>query len=164
MYCRLVTRLVTHRRLISKPPSFSHAVLLIKRSLSCLALVAEDIMRIVFPLQIWLPLLLIVRALVVQRVHDSKPNFTELSLPLSQPILIHSFNQTSLPSGISANKPTVLCDGDQYGRDLIVADCRDAITGLKSTRQRLVFGERSAGQETWDVGLPFRQIGCEDAR
>lgn len=119
-------------------------------------------MRIIFPLQFWLPLLLIVRALVVQLVHDSKPNLTELPLLTSQSSWTHGFNQTSLSPGISANKPTVFCDGDQYGKDLNVADCRDAITGIKRTRQQLIFGERSADQGTWDVGLPFRQIGRED--
>lgn len=120
-------------------------------------------MRSILPLQIWLPLLLIVRALVVQLEHDSKPKLTELPLSPNQSSLIHTFNQTSLSPGVSANKPTVFCDGDQYGRDLIVADCRDAITGIGRTRQKVRFGERSGDEGTWDVGLPFRQIGCEDA-
>ena len=120
-------------------------------------------MRIIPPLQIWLSLLLTVRALVVQVVQDWKPNLTELSLLPSQSSLIHRLNQTSLSPGISANKPAVFCDGDLYGRNLNVADCRDAITGIKRTRQQLRFGQRSADQGTWDVGLPFRQIGSENA-
>lgn len=114
-------------------------------------------------LQVWLFLLFIVRALVVQSVQDRELAFTGSSLLPSQAIPIHRFNQTSLSLETSANKPAVFCDGDLYGIDLLVADCRDAITGLKRDTQQVRFGERSADPETWDVGLPSRQIGSKDA-
>lgn len=120
-------------------------------------------MHIVVSLQIWLSTLLVVRALVVQFVPDGKPNLTEPSLLPSQSNLIRHLNQTWLSPGISENKPAVFCDGDQYGRNLIVADCRDAITGIKRSKQQVRFGERTPETRTWDISLPFRQIGSEDA-
>lgn len=114
-------------------------------------------------LQNWLSLLLIVRALVVQPVQDRELDFTELSLLPSQSISIDRVNQTSFSSDIPLNKPAVFCDGDLYGVGLIVADCRDAITGIKRNTQQVRFGERSADPATWDVGLPSRQIGSKDA-
>lgn len=112
-------------------------------------------------LQNWLSLLLIVRALVVQPVQDRELDFTELSLLPSQSISIDRVNQTSFSSDIPLNKPAVFCDGDLYGVGLIVADCRDAITGIKRNTQQVRFGERSADPATWDVGLPSRQIGIQ---
>ena len=120
-------------------------------------------MNLMNPLQIWLSLLLVVRVLLVQAGRDRELNLTALSPLRSQPNLIDRPNQTSLSPGISANSPAIICDGDQYGRDLVFADCKDAITGIKRSRQNLRFGERTASQQTWDVGLPFRQIGSEDA-
>ena len=122
-------------------------------------------MYLIRQLQTWLFFLLIIRALVVQRVQYRELNFTELSLLPSQSTSIDRLNQTS-PSpdpDISANKPAVFCDATEYGRDLVTADCRDAITGIKRNKQRVRFGERSADPETWDVGLPSRQIGGKDA-
>lgn len=113
-------------------------------------------MSLIRPVRIWSFLLLIFRALIVQTVQDRK-----LLLP-SQSSSFDSLNQTSLPSDISANKPAVLCDGHEYGINLIAADCRDAITGIKRSTQRLSFRERSADPQTWDVGLPSRQIGGKD--
>lgn len=120
-------------------------------------------MNLTRPLQTWLFLLLVVRALVVQPVLDRELNLTELSLLPSQSNPIDRLNQTSLSPDMIPNKPAVYCDGDEYGRDLIIADCRDAITGIKRSTQQLRFGERSADPGTWDVGLPSRQIGGEDA-
>ena len=120
-------------------------------------------MDIIALFRIWLFLLLIVRAFVVPAGRDGELNLTEISLLPSQSSLIHRLNQTLLSPSIPANKPAVFCDGDLYGRDLDVADCKDAITGIKRTRQQLRFGERDTGQRTWDVGLPFRQIGSEHA-
>ena len=120
-------------------------------------------MHIVASLQIWLSALLVVRALVVQFVPDRQPNLTEPSLLPSQSSLVRHLNQTWLSPDISANKPPVFCDGDQYGRNLIVADCTDAITGIKRSRQQVRFGERTHETRTWDISLPFRQIGSEDA-
>ena len=117
-------------------------------------------------LQIWLSSLLMVRALVAQVAQDRKPNLPHRSLTLlpNQSGLIDRLNWTSLSLDPSLNsRPAVFCDGDQYGRDLIIADCKDAITALKRTKQQVRFGERTADIETWDVGLPFRQIGGEDA-
>lgn len=112
------------------------------------------------PILLWSFLLIIVRALVVQFVHDRELKTPDLFLLPSQSSSFDSLNQTS---DISANKPAIFCDGDQYGRNLIAADCRDAITGLKRSAQRLRFAERSADPQTWDVGLPSRQIGGKDA-
>ena len=115
-------------------------------------------------LQIWLSSLLMVRALVAQVADDRKPNLPNRSLSLlpSQSGLIDPLNRTSLfPDTSSNNRPAVFCDGDQYGRDLIIADCKDAITAIKRSKQQVRFGKRTADQETWDVGLPFRQIGSE---
>ena len=120
-------------------------------------------MNIVVSLQIWLSTLLVIRALVVQFVPDREPDLTEPSLVSSQSNSIHHLNQTQLSPGISVNNPVVFCDGDQYGRDLIVADCKDAITGIKRSRQQVRFGERTPETRTWDISLPFRQIGSEDA-
>ena len=117
-------------------------------------------MNIILPLQIWLSLHLIVRALVVQTARDKNPSLTDSSLLPSHSSLIHLLNHTSLAQG---SRPAVFCDGDQYGRDLVIADCRDAITGIKRSRQQERYGERTADKATWDVGLPFRQIGSEDA-
>lgn len=117
-------------------------------------------------LQIWLSSLLMVRALVAQVAQNRKLNLPNRSLsPLpSQSGLIDRLNRTSLSSDPSLNsRPAVFCDGDQYGRDLIIADCKDAITAIKRTKQQVRFGERTADRGTWDVGLPFRQIGGEDA-
>ena len=114
-------------------------------------------------LQTWLFLLLIVRALVVQPVQDRELSLTELLRLPSQSSSIHRFNQTPLSPDILARKPAVFCDGNEYGRDLIAADCRDAISAIKRNTQRVRFGERSADPGTWDVGLPSRQIGSEDA-
>ena len=134
-------------------------------SLSFLGLVRGHIMYLIRQLQTWLLFLLIIRALVVQRVQYRELTFTELSLLPSQSSSIDRLNQTS-PSpdpDISANRPAVFCDATEYGRDLVTADCRDAITGIKRNRQRVRFGERSADPGTWDVGLPSRQIGGRDA-
>ena len=117
-------------------------------------------------LHIWLSSLLMVRALVAQVAQDRKPNLPNRSLSLrpSQSGLIDRPNRTSLfPDTSLKSRPAVFCDGDQYGRDLIIADCKDAITAIKRSRQEIRFGERTADRETWDVGLPFRQIGSEDA-
>ena len=117
-------------------------------------------------LQIWLSSLLMVRALVAQVAQDRKPNLPNRSLSLlpSQSGLTDRFNRTSLLPNISLNnKPAVFCDADQYGRDLIIADCKDAITAIKRSKQQVRFGERTADKETWDIGLPFRHIGSEDA-
>lgn len=116
------------------------------------------------PFQTWSFLLLIVRALCVHPVKDRNLKSPELSLLPSQSSSIDHLNQTSLPSNISVQKPAVICDGDEYGRSLIAADCRDAITGIKRSTQQLRFGERSADPRTWDVGLPSRQIGGKDRR
>ena len=115
--------------------------------------------------QIWLIFPLIIRALVLQRIPYRELNFTELSLLPSQSSSIDDLNQTSLSPDldISANKPAVFCDATRYGRGLVAADCRDAITGIKRNKQRVRFGERSADPGTWDVGLPSRQIGGKDA-
>lgn len=114
-------------------------------------------------LQAWSFLLLSIRALVVRFVHDREFKTPGLSLLPSQSSSFDSLNQTSLPSDILANKPAVFCDGDEYGRNLIAADCRDAITGIKRSTQKLRFAERYADPRTWDVGLPSRQIGGKDA-
>ena len=117
-------------------------------------------------LQIWLSSFLMVRALVAQVAQDRKPNPPNRSLSLlpSQTGLTDRLNRTSLFPDISLNnKPAIFCDGDQYGRDLIIADCKDAITAIKRSKEQVRFGERTADKETWDVGLPFRQIGSEDA-
>ena len=119
-------------------------------------------MTLICLVQTWSFLLLIFRALFVQTVQDRKLNITELSSLTSQSTF-NSLNQTSLPSDISANKLAVFCDGHEYGINLIAADCRDAITGIKRSRQRLSFRDRSADPQTWDVGLPSRQIGGKDA-
>lgn len=104
-------------------------------------------------LPIWISLPSIICALFVQNV-DTELNLTDISfLP----------NHTSLSEGISANKPAIFCDGNQYGINLVLTDCKDAVTGIKRSRQLLRFSERSAGPGMYDVGLPFRQIGCEDA-
>ncbi len=110
-------------------------------------------MKLTRPFQMWLLLLLVTSALILC-VHERE-------LP-GQSSSIHHLNQTSLSPDIAANKPAVFCDGNQYGRDLVIADCRDAITGIPRTTQRVRFGERSADPRTWDVGLPSRQIGSED--
>ena len=115
-------------------------------------------MKLTRPFQTWLLLLLITSALILC-VHERELNHT---LP-NQSSSIHHINQTSLSPDIPANKVAVFCDGNQYGRDLVIADCRDAITGIPRTTQRARFGERSADPRTWDVGLPSRQIGSEDA-
>ena len=123
-------------------------------------------MNLTFLLQIWLSSLLMVRALVAQVVQERRSNLPNRSLSLSpsQSGLTDRLNWTTLsPDTISNYKPTVFCDGDQYGRDLIIADCKDAITTIKRSKQPLRFGERTADKETWDIGLPFRQIGSEDA-
>lgn len=83
------------------------------------------------PLQTWLFLVLIVQALVVQHVQGRELNFTELFLPSGQSSSIDRLNQTLLPQDISASRPAVFCDGNEYGKDLVVADCRDAITGIR---------------------------------
>lgn len=105
-------------------------------------------------------LFLIVRALIVQTAQD---NNIELSLLPSQSASIHRLNQTPLFSDTAANRLGIYCDGNEYGRDLMAADCRDAITAIKRNKQELRFAERSTDPETWDVGLPSRQIGSEDA-
>ena len=150
------------RNFLSTALSFSHVVFLIERNSSYLVLVGGHVMNLIPVLQIWLSLLLIVRALVVQVSRDRESDPTEFSLLPSHSSLIHRLNQTSLSTGSSADNLAVFCDADQYGRDLIYADCKDAITAIKRRRQPLRFGERSADKETWDVGLPFRQIGSED--
>ena len=110
--------------------------------------------------QVWLSLLLIVRALVVRVAQERETNLADLSLLPRQSSLL---NETSLSPGILSNtRPTVYCDGDQYGKDLILADCRDAITAIQPTRQEVRFGERTAAKATWDIGLPYRTIGSED--
>ena len=120
-------------------------------------------MNLISPLQIWLSLLFVIPVLLVKVGRDRQLNLTTL-LPLqSQSNLNDRSNETSLFSGTSPNSPAVICDGDQYGRELNFADCKDAITALKRSRQELRFRERSADERTWDVGLPFRQIGSEDA-
>ena len=120
-------------------------------------------MNLACRLQPWLFLLLIVRALVGQPVQGRELSFTKSSPLPSQSISIHSLNQTSLSPDTVANRPAVFCDGAEYGRDLMVSDCRDAITAIKRNLQPLRFGERSADPSTWDVGLPSRQIGRKDA-
>ena len=112
--------------------------------------------------QTWLSLLVIVRALTVQLRQDIELNLTDIPLLRSQPSSIRRPNQTSLSLDITVNKPAVFCDGGLYGRDLVLADCRDVITGIKRNSLLRRFGERSADQSTWDVGLPSRQIGSED--
>lgn len=139
--------------------AFSHT----ESSLHSLRLVEGHIMNLTRPLRIWLFLLFIVRALVVQLVQEEELNFTEPSLLPSQSTSIDRLNQTSSSPEISTNKPAVFCDGDQYGRNLVVADCRDAIAGIKRNAQQVRFGERSADPRTWDVGLPCRQIGSQVA-
>ena len=117
-------------------------------------------------LQIWLSSPLMVRALVAQVTQDIKPSLPNRSLSLlpSRSGLTDPLNRTSLfPDTPLNRKPAVFCDGDQYGRDLVIADCKDAITAIKRSKQQVRFRERTADQETWDVGLPFRQIGSEDA-
>ena len=117
-------------------------------------------------LQIWLSSLLVVRALVAQVAQDRKPNPPNRSLSLQprQSGLIDRLNRTTLlPATYSNSRPAVFCDGNQYGRDLIIADCKDAITAISKSKQQVRFGERTADKETWDIGLPFRQIGGEDA-
>ena len=151
------------RNSLSAALSFSHVVFLIERNSSYLVLVRGHVMNLIPVPQIWLCLLLIVRAAVLQVSRDRESDPTELSLLPSHSSLIHRINQTSLSAGSSAVNLAVFCEGDQYGRDLIYADCKDAITAIKRRRQPLRFGERSADEETWDVGLPFRQIGSEDA-
>ena len=120
-------------------------------------------MKQMLPLHIWVSLLLVVRALVIQVAPERDPNLTESTLLPSQLGLIQRLNQSSRPSGITADRPLVICEGNEYGRNLVAEDCKDAITGVKRNRQKLRFGERSAPQETWDVGLPFRRIGSKDA-
>ena len=108
-------------------------------------------------------LLSTVGALVVQPSPERELNVTTLSLLQSQSSPIHRLNQTRSSSGIDANRLSVFCDADEYGRNLLAADCRDAITGIKRSKESVRFGERSADPETWDVGLPSRQIGCKHA-
>lgn len=115
------------------------------------------------PPQTWLLCLLIVHALGVQPVREKDSNSSESSLQSTQLSSNYRLNQTSLSPDTSANGLAVFCDGDHYGRDLVAADCKDAITAIQRTRQRMRFGERSADPDTWDVGLPARQIGSEDA-
>ena len=135
----------------------------LERIILCLGLVGRGIMNLISPLQIWLFLLLVIPVLLIRVERDRQLNLTTLSPLQSQSNLIDRPNQTSLASGISAKTPAIICDGDQYGRELDFADCKDAVTGIKRSRQELRYGERSADQRTWDVGLPFRQIGSEDA-
>lgn len=118
-------------------------------------------MKLTRPIQTFL--FLLVRALVVQPVQDTKLHSSELSLLSSRSGSIDRLNQTSLSSNISANRVAVFCDGAEYGRDLVTDDCKDAITAIKRSTQQVVFGERSADPQTWDVGLPSRQIGSEYA-
>ena len=113
-------------------------------------------------LQIWVSLFHVVYVFAIKIARNRELNLTESSFPPSQSSLVYPLNLTSSSPGISANRPVIFCDGDQYGTDLLLADCRDAITGIKRSRQELRFGERSADQATWDVGLPSRQIGSED--
>lgn len=116
-------------------------------------------MKLTRPIQTFL--FLLVRALVVQPVQDTKLHSSELSLLSSRSGSIDRLNQTSLSSNISANRVAVFCDGAEYGRDLVTDDCKDAITAIKRSTQQVVFGERSADPQTWDVGLPSRQIGIQ---
>ena len=109
-------------------------------------------------LQIWLSLVSVARALVVQPV-VSGLTLTEPSVLPNQSSSIDHPNRTWLHSDKSTNNLAVFCDGYQYGRDLLAADCRDALTGIPRMTQELRFGERSADPSTWDVGLPSRQIG-----
>ena len=142
---------------------FSNVFSLLERSSFFTDSVGRLIMNLTPLLRIWLSSLLMVRALVAQ---DRKPNPPNRSLSLlpSQSGLIDRLNRTSLLPDTSLNsKPAIFCDGDQYGKDLIIADCKDAITAIKRSKQQVRFGERTADKETWDVGLPFRQIGSEDA-
>ena len=120
-------------------------------------------MNLTRPFQPWLLLLFIVLAIIVRpAVLDRALIPPESSLLPSQSSSIHRLNQTSLSPDVSADRLAVYCDGDEYGRDLMAADCRDAITGIKRSRQVVRFGERTAAPDTWDVGLPSRQIGSED--
>ena len=119
-----------------------------------------QIMNLTRPLLTWSILLIIVRALVAQLVHGREFKTPGLSILPSQS---SSFDGLNWTSDISTNRPAVFCDGDEYGRNLIVADCRDAITGIKRSTQRLRFAERSADPHTWDIGLPSRQIGGKNA-
>ena len=109
------------------------------------------VMNLSCPLRICISLLLNFCVITVRIVRGRELNLTESTLlPWLSP-------------GISADKPSVFCDANEYGKDLIAADCRDAITGIGRSRRLMRFAERTAGQETWDVGLPFRQIGSKDA-
>ena len=143
--------------------SLNDVVACAERSPSFLGRVEGQIMTLIRPVQTWSFLLLIFRALFVQTVKERELSITEVSILPSQSSSFDNLNQTSLPSNISANKLAVFCDGHEYGRNLIAADCRDAITGIKRSTQRLSFRERSADPQTWDVGLPSRQIGGKDA-
>ena len=120
-------------------------------------------MNLISPVQVWLFLLLGIRGHLVKVIRDRELNIIASPPSRSGPDLIVRPNQTSPLSDVSVNNPSIICDGDQYGTDLIFADCKDAITGIKRSRQQLRFGERTADEWTWDVGLPFRQIGSEDA-
>ena len=109
-------------------------------------------------LQIWLSLVSIARALVIQPVVSGLTLTEPTVLPNRSSSIDHP-SRTWLHSDMSTNKLSIFCDGEQYGRNLLAADCRDALTGIPRLTQELRFGERSADPSTWDVGLPSRQIG-----
>ena len=111
-------------------------------------------------LQIYLCSVSIARALVVQPAVSGLA-LTEPSVLPNRSSSINYSNRTWLHPDTSTNKLAVFCDGNQYGRDLLAADCRDAITGIPRMTQELRFGERSADPSTWDVSLPSRQIGSK---
>ncbi|CAD6593088.1 MAG: hypothetical protein ASARMPRED_007011 [Alectoria sarmentosa] len=49
----------------------------------------------------------------------------------------------------------IRCDGQQYGRDLNIEECKQAFQSITRSSQQISFGQRRTA-ETYDVNVPYR--------
>ncbi|MCJ1451162.1 hypothetical protein MMC28_001497 [Mycoblastus sanguinarius] len=104
-------------------------------------------------------LLATVNTLALGPAQGLSSNTTALFLPSSNADPNLATNQTSVSSDFTSPTFTVNCSGDDFGRDLNVADCASAISYINDVPTQARFGRRTDAHQNFDIGLPSRQIG-----
>lgn len=87
-----------------------------------------------------------------------------------QPLRLPNSTEIHIPTNVSTTtglqgKRYAICNGVDYGEDLLVADCREAIGYVPFNADQHAFAERSTPERAGvTVDLPFRLMGGECPR
>ena len=57
--------------------------------------------------------------------------------------------------------PLAQCSATQFGADLSLPSCQEAIEKFDRNETELIFKSRVVEDESFDIGLPYRTISCE---